>query len=147
MIKNFIVFYTRGLEALESEFALFKNEENMWKTKEGITNSCGNLILHLIGNLNHFIGAEMGDTGYIRKREEEFSSKNISRSDLLKELKTLQKLIPEILVKKSEAWLESDFKTEFQGAVQTNEFMLTQMLVHLNYHAGQINYLRRIIES
>jgi hypothetical protein len=42
---------------------------------DGISNSAGNLCLHLIGNLNHFIGATLGNTGYVRNREQEFSSK------------------------------------------------------------------------
>ena len=66
---------------------LYKNEEDVWKIKEGISNSAGNLTLHLLGNLNHFIGATLGNTGYVRERDKEFSLKNIPRIQLVEDLK------------------------------------------------------------
>ena len=71
--------FERDLQRLKTEIELYRVEENIWIVKEGIGNSAGNLCLHLLGNLSHFIGGKLGHTGYVRHREDEFSLKNIPR--------------------------------------------------------------------
>ena len=78
--------FGRDLEALKKEVASYHKEENLWVTDRGIANSAGNLCLHLVGNLNAFIGAEIGKTGYVRNRPLEFSQKDVPRSTLLEML-------------------------------------------------------------
>ena len=46
--------FERDLKRLKTEIELYKAEENLWLVQEGLSNSAGNLCLHLIGNLNHF---------------------------------------------------------------------------------------------
>lgn len=145
MINTFIQFYQKGLQDLRQEATQFKSEELLWKTLPGVKNSCGNLFLHLIGNLNYFIGAQMGNTGYVRNRDLEFSAKDVPVHEIIKQIEALETIIPTVLQSKSEGWLAEEFLMEFLGAKQKNEFMITQMLVHLNYHCGQINYLRRML--
>src|SRR5437667_3352064 len=48
-------------------------EAQLWKKPIEPGNSIGHLILHLTGNLNHFVGAQLGKTGYVRDREKEFT--------------------------------------------------------------------------
>lgn len=146
-MKNHIEQYQLALISFKKEVESFSNEIDIWKTLPGISNSCANLSLHLIGNLNHFIGAQMGNTGYVRQREKEFSEQTCLCKDLIFEIDQLIKLIPEILNSKNQQWLSSNFPTEFIGQIRTNEFMLVYLLGHLNYHLGQINYLRRILEN
>ncbi len=62
-------FFERDIIKLKEEIVLYKDETNLWKVENKISNSAGNLCLHLIGNLNHFIGATVGNTGYVRQRE------------------------------------------------------------------------------
>lgn len=50
---------SRDLLNLKEELSLYNNEAQLWKVSEGIGNSAGNLALHLVGNLNHFIGATL----------------------------------------------------------------------------------------
>ena len=52
----------RDLLKLKEELSAYTNEADLWKTPAGISNSAGNLALHLIGNLNHFIGATLGNS-------------------------------------------------------------------------------------
>ena len=78
--------FRRELEKLKREIELYKVENRLWIVEKGITNSAGNLCLHLIGNLNNYIGKELGGTNYIRNRELEFSQKNIPRNELLKKI-------------------------------------------------------------
>ncbi len=68
-------FYERDLRKLIEEVNAFKNEENLWKITGSIKNSAGNLTLHLTGGLNHFVGATLAHTGYIRNRDQEFTKK------------------------------------------------------------------------
>ena len=84
MIKETLnELFERDLQKLKTEINLYKDEDNLWVIKEGISNSAGNLCLHLIGNLNHFIGATLGNSGYVRHRDDEFNLKNIPRQDLI----------------------------------------------------------------
>ena len=58
--------FLRDLRALRREIEAYSDERLLWETRGGITNSAGNLALHLCGNLQHFIGARLGNTGYVR---------------------------------------------------------------------------------
>jgi uncharacterized damage-inducible protein DinB len=143
--QNLPDFYTRELLKLQTEINLYKNEAALWVTKNEISNSAGNLCLHLIGNINHFIGATLGNTGYVRTREVEFSAKNISREKLIADLQEASELVKDTLGKLSAADYSKDFPLLMQDKVVSTEQMLLYMLMHLSYHLGQINYHRRLI--
>lgn len=118
----------------------------LWTTPEGITNSCGILVQHLVGNLNHFIGKGIGDTDYIRKREKEFASTNISKEALVDQVKNLQLTLEKVFNSLDEGNLREHYNLDFPFAV-TNQGALMHLYGHLNYHLGQYNYLRRIQSS
>ena len=79
MIEHLKKLFSRDLDRLYNEIASYGNEEAIWKTEKDISNSAGNLCLHLIGNLNTYIGRELGGTAYVRNRELEFSRKMFRR--------------------------------------------------------------------
>ena len=84
MFKDELVeIFIRDLDKLEQEINAYSDESRLWVIKSEIKNSAGNLCLHLTGNLQHFIGAVLGKTGYVRNRDAEFSDKNIPRSRLV----------------------------------------------------------------
>lgn len=139
-------FFERDMLKLKEEISLYKDETNLWKVENTISNSAGNLCLHLIGNLNHFIGATLGNTGYVRQRELEFSSKNIPRSELLSEVDKLIPIVVNTLKKLNDADFEANFPLEKHGQIVKTDYMLFHLLTHLNYHIGQINYHRRLLE-
>lgn len=138
-------FFERELLKVKEEIALYKDESLIWETSLGINNSTGNLCLHLIGNLQHFIGAVLGNTGYIRQRELEFSTKNVPREQLLSSLDEVIEMIKKTLQNVSEADFDKIYPLEKHGQVVTTRYMLLHLLTHLNYHLGQINYHRRLI--
>jgi hypothetical protein len=142
---NITTFYERDLDKLIEEINLYKNENDIWKTKEGINNSAGNLVLHLLGNLNHFIGKTLGNSDYVRKRDEEFSLKNIPREKLISDLNSLKETIKNTLPKLSDEDLKKDFPLKIRDESFSTENMLIYLLAHLNYHLGQVNYLRRMM--
>jgi hypothetical protein len=84
--ETFKVLFTRDLEKLKQEIQAYQNEKRIWYIENSISNSAGNLCLHLIGNLNTYIGTQLGKTSYLRNREAEFTLKNIPREELLTQL-------------------------------------------------------------
>ena len=83
LIDIFKTLFNRDLNRLRSEIEQYKNEENLWKVEGLIANSGGNLCLHLVGNINTYIGKELGKIDYRRNRDLEFSLKDVSRKELL----------------------------------------------------------------
>ena len=142
---NITTFFERDLDKLKEEINLFKNEDDIWKIKQGITNPAGNLVTHLLGNLNHFIGKTLGHTDYVRKRDEEFSVKNIPREKLISDINSLKETIKNTLSYLSEEDLKKEFPVKIQEQTFTTQNMLIYLLAHFNYHLGQVNYLRRML--
>lgn len=144
---TFIEFIERDLTALEKEVTSYEDEKNLWVVPKGIKNSAGNLCLHVIGNLNHFIGSVLGKTGYVRDRDKEFSAEGISRTELLSALEKTKHMVTNVLTKLSTEQYNSLFPIEFLGKNVMTDHMLLQLTTHLNYHLGQINYHRRLLDK
>ncbi|SHM89200.1 DUF1572 family protein [Flavobacterium chilense] len=137
--------FIRNLEQLKQEIENYTKEENLWKIETGINNSGGNLCLHLIGNLNHFIGAILGETGYIRNRDLEFSEKNIPKTILIQRINETITTILVTLANLKEEQLHIEYPIEvFNGKIITKDFLF-YLTTHLSYHLGQINYHRRML--
>ena len=147
MIATLSGFYERDVNKLAEEINLFKNENNIWRLKDGISNPAGNLVLHLSGNLNYFIGTILAKNGYVRKRDKEFSEKNIPRSQLIVEVQQIIPLMQNTLPNLSKEQLQSEFPVPLGGKNYVIEDMLILLLAHFNFHLGQVNYLRRILEA
>ena len=139
--------YHRDLNKLKEELNAYASEESIWAVKDGISNSAGNLTLHLIGNLNHFIGATLGNSGYVREREKEFSLKNIPRHELIRNIDETIVVVQQTLLKLTQADLEKTFPIQVMQVDNTTGYMLTHLVAHLNYPLGQINYHRRLIAN
>jgi uncharacterized damage-inducible protein DinB len=140
-----ITLFERDLNKLTEEITQYPDDSSLWITKEGIKNSGGNLCLHLTGNLQHFIGAVLGETGYIRNREAEFNLKNISKQKLLNEIENAKAAVKEGLELTSKNQLAKPYPLPIDGETVTTEYYLLHLLAHLNYHIGQINYHRRLL--
>ena len=135
----------RDLETLEKEIEAYPQENAIWLLQGEIKNTAGNLCLHLCGNLQHFIGAILGNTGYVRDREKEFSLKNISRKDLVNEIRKTRLSVDETLLKLDPKQLSLDYPIQVFGEPMTTHYFLVHLTGHLGYHLGQINYHRRIL--
>ena len=139
-------FYERDIYKLIEEVNLFKDERNLWRTQGSITNPAGNLVLHLIGGSNFHIGTTLGHTGYVRNRDMEFTQKDAPKEHLIAELEKLITTIRQTLGSLTLRDMEADFPGFFDKPGTSTTYVLTQLLLHLNYHLGQINYLRRSLE-
>ena len=138
--------FTGVLEKLRDEVAKFKNEEDIWRTLNGVTNPAGTLVLHLVGNLKFTIGTQLGNTGYVRNREAEFSLKDVSRAELLTYIDETLAVVKAALPNVGQAKLEEKYPLENLGPHNT-AWYLSYFYGHVQYHLGQINYLRRILEA
>ena len=137
--------YKRDLNKLREEIEAFSNEADLWKTGDGITNSAGNLCQHLTGNLQHFFGAVLGESGYVRDRDAEFVSKGTTRADLLADIDAAEASVTNTLTRLSEEDLAATYPIEVFGHPMTTSYFLTHLSTHFNYHLGQINYHRRLL--
>jgi uncharacterized damage-inducible protein DinB len=139
--------FDRDIEKVKKELSLYRKEENIWKIQKNIKNSAGNLALHLIGNLKHFIGAILGESGYVRNRDAEFSDKEIPLHDMLRQLDEVKTMIHNTFAKLSPDDLEKKYPVNVFGYEMTTLFFLMHLIAHLNYHLGQINYHRRLLDK
>lgn len=140
------LFYQRDIQKLVDEITLFKDDANIWKTCGSVKNSVGNLALHLIGGLNYLIGTLLGGTGYVRNRESELSASGVDKAEVIEQLKELKAMVYNTVSSLTKEQFESPFPIFFDKEDATIGYVLNQLLLHLNYHLGQINYLRRVLE-
>ena len=144
MIDVYNDIFRRELQKLETEILAFRDEAHLWIVYGDIKNSAGNLCLHLCGNLQHFIGVELGKSDYVRNRESEFNAKNSSRELLIKEINNSITAVELGLRTISEDDLQKIYPRSFLGKEVTTAYFLIHLISHFDYHLGQINYLRRM---
>lgn len=137
--------YERDLTRLKEEIEAFPSEESLWKVEEGITNSAGNLCQHLTGNLQHFFGSVLSESGYVRDRDAEFAAKGTKRADLLAEIEAARASVKATLEKLSDEDYSKTYPLEVFGKPLTTGTFLTHLATHFNYHLGQLNYYRRLV--
>jgi hypothetical protein len=135
--------FIRDLETLKREIAAFPDDAGPWVVRPGVTNTAGTLALHCAGNVQHFLGARLGGTGYVRDRDAEFKRRDVPRAEILAEL---DKAIAAVhtLDGKTDAELPRVFPDQFGGKQVNTEAILFFLHGHLTYHLGQIDYYRRL---
>ncbi|MBN8653240.1 MAG: DUF1572 family protein [Cytophagales bacterium] len=146
LTQNLTVIITRDLQKLKSELELYQDEANIWKVDKNIANTAGNLCLHLVGNLNAYIGATLGNTGYVRNRDAEFELKNTSRKELIQKIEDTISMINIVLPGIDEKILKSEYPLLVLKEKTSTEYFLVHLAVHLGYHLGQVNYHRRLLD-
>lgn len=134
--------FERDLKRVSKEVLAFPSDEDLWRTASGVTNSAGNLALHLEGNLREFIGRQIGGIPYTRERPLEFSTTGLTRAEVAARIDAVRELIAPAL---AGALWDEVFPENVLGMPLTTRHFVMHLIGHLNYHLGQINYLRRII--
>lgn len=146
MLANTLIsLFERDLKRVIKELELYCNEADLWRVEKDIANSAGNLVLHLIGNLNTYIGKEMGKTGYVRNRELEFSLKEVPREELIVKLNETITVIKDALQNVTDEDMKQEYPLLVLEERTSTEYFLVHLSTHLNYHLGQINYHRRLV--
>ncbi len=137
--------YERDLAKVKSEIEQYSNASDLWLVDGDITNSAGNLTLHIVGNLQHFFGSVLGGSDYVRDRDREFSDSDVPREDLVAMIDGTRAVVKGTLEKLSDDDLADIYPIEVFGEPITTGYFLVHLATHLNYHLGQINYHRRIM--
>ncbi|MFC4686432.1 DinB family protein [Epilithonimonas pallida] len=145
--ETLISLFKRDLNKVIEELNLYQSESNIWKVEGSVSNSAGNLALHLIGNLKTYIGKEIGGVAYVRNRDLEFADKNVPRDKLIADLKDTIAIIKDSLKSVSDEDLKKEYPLLVLGKKTSTEYFLVHLATHLNYHLGQINYHRRLVEK
>ena len=145
MLNSLIELFTRDLTKLKDEINAYSDESKLWITAKEINNSAGNLCLHLTGNLKHFLGATLANTGFVRDRDAEFTQKDIPRAELVKGIDEAIAAVKNTLDSLDEHDLAKPYPIDFFNMQGSMVFYLLHFSTHLNYHLGQINYHRRLL--
>ena len=149
--KNFLdsltSIFERDLGKLHQEISSYRDESSLWKVRGEISNSGGNLCLHICGNLQHYIGHILGGIEYSRNRENEFAARNIPRERLLGEVSASRAAVSGALQKLDGSELGREYPIHVFDHPMTTLYFLVHLQGHLNYHLGQINYHRRLMEK
>ena len=139
--------FSRDLTRLSKQIEAFPNDETLWELLPGVLNPAGNLALHIEGNLREFVGRQLGQLAYERKRELEFSSRGMPRHELGARIARLRESIPAVVGNLSEQEMEIEYPEVVLEIATTTRQFLIHLYGHLNWHLGQIDYLRRILTA
>jgi Protein of unknown function (DUF664) len=137
--------FSRDLTRLIQELQAFPSDATLWERAPGVKNSAGNLVLHLEGNLREYVGRQLGKAAYTRARDQEFALAVISRDDLVQRMEHVRELVTTVVSRLSESELAAIYPEDVLGTALTAHAFLVHLHGHLNFHLGQIDYLRRIL--
>src|SRR3954470_10024970 len=108
-IETIRVLFERELDAFVREIEAYPNDESVFATPPGISNSAGSLALHIAGNLQHFIGNRIGGTNYVRDRDKEFATRGVTRAELVAGLAQAKAAVHAALAERDPASVQSVF--------------------------------------
>jgi hypothetical protein len=145
MIQDLKTLLLKDLASLRLEVERYPDDASLWRALPGIVNPGGNLALHVAGNLQFFIGEQVGHSGYVRHRDREFSVRDLPRAQVLQELDAAAKAVGDALTAMDPATLEQEFPSPMGGQRMATGMFLLHLCSHLSYHLGQINYHRRLL--
>lgn len=138
----------RELDRLVRLLEAYPDDESVWAVAGSVENSAGTLALHVAGNLEHFIGAGLGGSGYVRDREAEFGERDVSRPEMVRRIRRCQAAVRATLEGRSDAALLAAYPATLPASlgedVSAAEF-LAHLTWHLGWHLGQVDYHRRLM--
>jgi DinB superfamily len=147
VINDVRIVIGRELGAFQREIELFPDDDLVWKTVPGVVNSAGNLALHVCGNLQYFVGAQLGETGFVRNRELEFSRRSGTRAELVAGLRQTADVVDATLARLSDDTFLRAMPEAKRGMVFEAHTFLIHLCAHTAFHLGQAGYLRRALSG
>ena len=135
----------RDLQALTREVMAYPDERSLWATPTGITNSAGTLAIHLAGNIRHYFGAKLGDSGYVRDRPAEFATRDVPRATIIGQIEEARTALRAAADRTSDDRQDEDYPEVIAGVrVAMGEYLI-HLVSHFAYHLGQLDYHRRMV--
>jgi hypothetical protein len=139
-----LVGQLEGLRDAVRELAGPLGEGEFWKKPLDPGNSVGHLVLHLTGNLNHFVGGQLGGTGYVRDREREFTeAQPPPRAEALAGLDAAVATFRRVVEGLSAEQLAAPHPEARFGTVLN---ALVHLVSHFALHRGQMSYIARLVK-
>jgi uncharacterized damage-inducible protein DinB len=145
LTADLALMLTRELDGVAREIEAFPDDASIWQVRPGVTNAAGNLALHVAGNLQHFVGALLGRTGYVRDREKEFAQRSGTRAEVLEELLRARAVVAQVLPALPAATMNSTLAHDKLPTPVRAQRLLIHLAAHAGFHLGQIGYLRRML--
>jgi hypothetical protein len=143
--EGLAALFSRDLTRLVQELQAFPSDETLWQRAPGVKNSAGNLVLHLEGNLREYVGRQLGHVAYSRARDQEFILNDLSREDLVERMESVKALVAQAVAQLSDDDLAASYPERVLETQLSSLDFLVHLHGHLNFHLGQIDYLRRIL--
>jgi uncharacterized damage-inducible protein DinB len=137
----------RELEGFGRELELFPDDESVWRTVPGVANSAANLALHVAGNLQYYVGAVLGGTGYVRDREAEFRRRSGPRSGVVREIRTAIRVVQDVLRDLPAERLALEYPEPVDDLAFRTDRFLFHLCTHAAFHLGQAGCLRRALTA
>jgi uncharacterized damage-inducible protein DinB len=145
---DFARILDRDLASLASQLERYPDEASVWRLGGGIKNSAGTLALHLVGNLEHFVGAVLGGSGYVRDRDAEFGDRDVPRAEVLRRIAHCREVVAATLGDLDDEALRAPYPGDlppiYEGGTTTHLFLL-HLAAHFMWHLGQVDYHRRLL--
>ncbi|HEV8176888.1 MAG TPA: DinB family protein [Gemmatimonadales bacterium] len=145
LLQSVAAILDRDLRTLRREVEAYPDDQSLWQEVPGISNVAGTLVLHLAGNLQHYIGARLGQTGYVRDRPAEFARRDVPRSELLRDIEAARAAVKALLSGPIQPDVMAEFPETISGSRVTTGDYLIHLVAHFTYHLGQIDYHRRVV--
>jgi hypothetical protein len=135
----------RDLRTLRRELEAYPDERQIWQEVPGLPNSAGTLALHLAGNVQHYIGARYGATGYVRDRDAEFGRRGVPRAELVAEIERARVAIRTGLERLEPGSMDQEYpEVVVRSRIRTGDY-LVHLCTHFAYHLGQLDAHRRLV--
>jgi DinB family protein len=145
LVQSVAAILDRDLQALRREVEAYPDERGLWQEVPGISNVAGTLVLHLTGNLQHYLGARLGRTGYVRDRAAEFARRDVPRTELLRQIEAARAGVKAALSGPARPEVTAEYPEAVGGSkVATGDYLI-HLTTHFAYHLGQIDYHRRVV--
>ena len=139
------VLLLRELGAVRRSVEAYPDEASLWRLPPGVPNAGGTLVLHISGNLRHYVGAVLGGTGYVRDRDAEFSRRDVPRDALLAEVDAAIDAVERTMESLGDGALDGVYPELVVGRAVATADYLAHLASHLAYHLGQLDYHRRVV--
>lgn len=147
LANDLVALFVRELETVQREVEMCPDDAALWLAQPGVTNSVGNLAAHLAGNVQHFIGAVLGKSGYVRNRDHEFSRREGTRAEIIADLRAAIDTVRKYLPAMSDADFAREYPEPVGGVTMRTSLFLMHLASHAAFHLGQADYLRRTLNN
>jgi hypothetical protein len=123
------------------------SDDHIWLRPYPYGNSIGHLLLHLTGNLNYYIGAQIANSGYVRDREVEFTDQGRKTKEaLLKAFEDTMVMVQDTIARQSAGDWTAVYSAKGLESAGDRFTAFLRCAAHIDHHVGQMIYLCKEIE-